>query len=250
MSDILAKSREAFRELIAENELSGLPLRVSARPLSTEEAIGTPQYDDLPILGGKEVMIEAEFEGARGHAFTSAPAPWEGTLQDLLALPPDSDARRAILAAAMNAVLRSLGRIGRTVHCRDQDIERCGQEMAAQVRREFGAIAVGQVGYQPGLLAGLVRHFGPDRVRVTDLRRENIGREVHGAEIWDAADRTEDLVKSCGLVLATGSSVANGSLDELMEATRSAGVPLILYGVTAAAVCHLCDIRRLCLAAT
>ncbi len=250
MSSVLLRAREAFAALVAQERLAALPIRISTRALSTEEAIGKPHYDDLPILRGKEVMIEAEFEGARGHAFTSAPAPWEGTLQDLLALPPDSDARRAILAAAMNAVLRSLGRIDRTVHCRDQDIERCGQEMAAQLRREFGAIAVGQVGYQPGLLAGLVRYFGPDRVRVTDFAHENVGREVNGVCIWDGDTRTEDLVRSSGLVLATGSVAANGTLDDILRLARASGVPLILYGVTAAAVCHLCDIRRLCLAAT
>ena len=32
----------------------------------------------------------------------------------------------------------------------------------------------------------------------------------------------------------------------LLETAGRAQVPLILYGVTAAAVCHLCDIRRLC----
>ena len=122
--------------------------------------------------------------------------------------------------------------------------------MAAQLRREFGAIAVGQVGYQPGLLAGLVRHFGSDRLRVTDLAHENVGREVEGVCIWDGDTRTEELVRSSGLVLATGSVAANGTLDDILRLARASGVPFILYGVTAAAVCHLCDIRRLCLAAT
>ncbi len=249
MSSVLFRAREAFRTLVRAKDLSTHPIRVTTRTLSAEEAIGKPRYDDLPLLRGKEVMIEAQFEGAKGHAFTTAPAPWQGALGDLFALSLDRSSDRAVLTAAMNAVLRSLGEIDRTVHCRDDDIARCGREMAERLRREFGRITVGQIGYQPGLLAGLVGHFGPDRVCVTDLREDNIGREAHGVEIWDGAHRTGDLVASSSLVLATGSMAANGTLDGLLDLTQEADVPLVLYGVTAAAVCHLCSIRRLCLLA-
>jgi hypothetical protein len=247
MNSILIQARDAFRAVVEERELTACPVRVTTRALSTEEAIGRPDYDDLPLLRGEEVMIEAEFQGARGHAFTSAPAPWEGSLEALLALPLEGKHQRAVLNAAMNAVLRSLGQLDRTVHCRNEDIERCGEEMAARLRGEFGPVGVGQVGYQPGLVTGLVKHFGPENVRVTDLRRENIGRQVYGVEIWDGADRTEDLVQKSDLVLATGSTAANGTLGALLHLTRAGDVRLILYGVTAAAVCHLCGLRRLCL---
>lgn len=246
---LLVRARRTFAGLVQDAGLSEASISVTARTLSTEEAIGTPVYDDLPILRGKEVMIEAEFQGARGHAFTSAPSSWSGTLGDLLALPLDRARERALLNAAMNAVLRSLGAIDRTVHCHSEDIARCGAEMAAGLRQEHGPIPVGLVGYQPGLATGLVEQFGADAVRTTDLLEENVGRTVHGVEIWDGADRTEDLVRRSQLVLATGSTAANGTLDELQELSARAGVALIVYGVTAAAVCHLCGMRRLCLLA-
>lgn len=249
MSGVLARARELFRALVAERGIGDAPVRVTARVLSTEEAIGKPRYDDLPILRGKEVMIEAEFRDAKGHAFTSSPSSWHGSVRDLLDMPLETNQQRALLSAAMNAILRSLGLVERTAHCHGDDIARCGEQMAADLRREHGAIAVGVVGYQPGLVAGLARHFGSELVRVTDLLPENLGRRVNGIEIWDGKARTEDLIKSSALVLATGSTAANGTLDALLPLAEEVGVPLILYGVTAAAVCHLCGLRRLCLLA-
>ena len=247
---ILVRAGEAFRKIVAAHGLADDPLRITARTLSTEEAIGTPHYDDLPILRGKEVMIEAEFRGAKGHAFTSAPSFWRGSLRELLGLPLESNEQRALLAAAMNAVLRSLGLIDQTVHCRSEDIGRCGEEMARQLRAQYGPISVGVVGYQPGLVAGLAKHFGPENVRATDLLEENLNRRVEGIEIWDGLTRTDDLVRESDLVLATGSTVANGTADDVLQLARQHGVPLIFFGVTSAAVCHLCNLPRLCLLAS
>ncbi len=246
---LLVNARRAFADVVEEAGYAGAIITITARTLSTEEAIGSPVYDDLPILRSKEVMIEAEFQEAKGHAFTSAPSSWRGTLGDLLTMPLDHARERALLNAAMNAVLRFLGVIDNTVHCHSEDIIRCGAEMAARLRQEFGLIPVGLVGYQPGLAAGLVEQFGAEAVSITDLLEENVGRTVHGVEIWDGAARAGHLVRRSRLVLATGSTAANSTLDQLDELTASAGVPLIIYGVTAAAVCHLCGLRRLCLLA-
>jgi uncharacterized protein (DUF4213/DUF364 family) len=249
MSTVLARAREAFSSLIEQKRLSAHPVQVTTRALSTEEAIGRPKYDDLPLLRGKEVMIEAEFRGAKGHAFTAAPAPWEGALEELLQLPLGDNHHRAILTAAMNAVLRSLGEIDRTIHCRNEDIERCGEEMARKLRQEYGPISVGVIGYQPGLVVGLAQHFSPGNVHVTDMLQENIGRCVHGIEIWDGMTRTDDLAKTSQLILATGSTAANGTLDGILGLAEESRIPLVLYGVTGAAVCHLCGLRRACLLA-
>jgi len=246
---LLNCAHREFARLTQERGLLDAPINVTARTLPTEEAIGTPIYEDLPILCGKEVMIEAEFQGAKGHAFTSAPSSWEGSIRSLLALPLNTNQQRALLTAAMNAVLRSLGLVDRTIHCHSEDIARCGEQMAADLRWEYGPIHVGIVGYQPGLVAGLAKYFGPDNIRVTDLLEENIGRRVGSVEIWDGLTRAEDLIRESDLVLATGSTVANNTIDQLLDLAARRNVPLVLYGVTAAAVCHLCGIERLCLLA-
>jgi hypothetical protein len=195
-------------------------------------------------------MIEAAFREARGHAFTDSPGDWSGTLREALLLPLDNSRNRALLLAIMNAVLRESGLVAGTVHCRNGDIALCGQEMASLLREEFGTARVGLVGYQPGLVAGLVSRFGAENVAVTDLLESNIGRVVDGVEIWDGAVRTLELVDKSDLLLVTGSAAANGTLDDLVASAEGRGIPLIVFGVTGAAIARLCGLRRLCLRAT
>jgi len=98
---------------------------LSARPLTAEEAIGTPKRGDYPILKGKEFMLVATFHGYRGQAFTDMPGNFTWTLGDVLALPLRNNFERAVLIASLNAVLRSLKRIEKIVHCRDAEPGRC-----------------------------------------------------------------------------------------------------------------------------
>jgi len=41
-----------------------------AAALSPEEAIGNPEDRDYPLIVGKERLMQAEFRGALGQAFT------------------------------------------------------------------------------------------------------------------------------------------------------------------------------------
>lgn len=76
--------RRRTLELARRHGLSGEPLEVvSARALTPEEAIGTPERSDFPILKGKESMMEARFRGNRGQAFTSMPGDFRGTLEEV-----------------------------------------------------------------------------------------------------------------------------------------------------------------------
>jgi hypothetical protein len=242
---LIEYARERFAEHLTSRRLLDDPVEVRARALSSEEAVGRPDFSDLALLRGKEVMIEATFRDARGHAFTDAPGDWSGTLRQALALSLDRSHHRALLLAIMNAVLRETGLVAGTVHCRNADIVRCGEEVAQALSAEFGAVRVGLVGYQPGLLRGLAGRFGPEHIRVTDLVQSNIGRIVEGVEIWDP-NRTDELVSKSDVLLVTGSTAANGTLDGLCSAAREQGVPVILFGVTAAAIAHLCLLRRIC----
>jgi hypothetical protein len=246
---LIEQARRRFADHPASQQLLEDTVVVHARVLSAEEAVGRPPFSDLPILRGKEVMIEAVFRGARGHAFTDAPGNWSGTLREALLLPLDNSHNRALLLAIMNAVLHESGLISGTIHCRNEDIARCGEEMAESLWQEFGPVRVGLVGYQPGLLRGLVGRFGADRVKVTDLLESNSGRVVDGVEIWDGTVRTLELVDKTDLLLVTGSTAANGTLDDLLSHARERGMPLIVFGVTGAAIAHLCGLRRLCLRA-
>ena len=53
-------------------------VRVKARALSPEEAIGNPETDDFPIQKGKERLMQADIRGALGQAFTDRFGDYEG----------------------------------------------------------------------------------------------------------------------------------------------------------------------------
>lgn len=115
---ILEQARERFRQMVIQSSLPDAELRVLVKTLTPEKAIGAPGRQDFPIVLGKERVIEAEFAGAKAHAFTDSPKEFIGRLADVVNLPLDSNGHRAIFVGALNAVLRYLGTIERTLHCR------------------------------------------------------------------------------------------------------------------------------------
>ena len=70
--------------------------------------------------------MQAEFAGSFGQAFTDMYGDFEGTLQDVLAMELNNNYRRAIFVATLNAVMRNLGLIEGSVHCKDKGPEECG----------------------------------------------------------------------------------------------------------------------------
>lgn len=54
---------------------------IVSKSLTPDEAIGDTTRKDFPILIGKEIMLEADFKGSKGQAFTSTPSMFEGTLK-------------------------------------------------------------------------------------------------------------------------------------------------------------------------
>jgi Putative heavy-metal chelation len=243
---LIERSRHAFAELVRRCGLETAAVSVRTRALSTEEAIGEPGRRDFPLVKGKERLLEAVVGESRGNAFTDAPREFTGSVDELLAVPLDGARNRGLYIAALNAAFRSAGLVGGTVHCRDDDPERCATEIAATVEGRLRWHRVGLVGFNPAIAEELVRRLGPDRLRITDLDPNNIGTERFGVVIWDGEHRFRDLVEWADGVLMTGSTFVNGTFDALQETVEQAGKPMVLYGVTAAAMAHLFGFERLC----
>jgi uncharacterized protein (DUF4213/DUF364 family) len=215
---------------------------VIIRPLSVAEAIGETGRDDFPIIRGKEVLMQAVYRGAVGQAFTAAKGGFRGSLGDVLEMPLDGPFERAVLIATMNAVLRYLGKIEHTVHCRDDGPGRCKASMSEWIK-EQGVKRVGLVGLQPALLEALVQALGPERVMVSDLAEAGAVRcQVMVLDGMQAGQMFE----SCPLILMTGSTFANGTIDDLMEAARGCNSRIVFYGSTAAGVAYLLGLERWC----
>ena len=43
-------------------------ISIVSKSLSSKEAIGNTKRKDFPIIVGKEIMLEADFKGAKGQA--------------------------------------------------------------------------------------------------------------------------------------------------------------------------------------
>ncbi len=212
---------------------------VSARDLTPEEAIGKPDRDDYPLLKGKEVMMEARFRDGVGQAFTDQAGRFAGTLGEVLKLPLDTNFRRAVFVATLNAVMRSLGQVDATVHCKDDEPARCAKELPNYISRKYGwPNKIAFIGLQPGLIQAL--HEADFDLMLTDLNPDNIGKVRCGVPIYDAAMNAEH-VRWADIVLATGSVLVNDTYHELQQ-----GKPIIYYGVTAAGLAKMFNFPRYC----
>lgn len=233
-------------EIARENHLDDVEVAVRVKTLTPEEAIGRPGRRDFPIVEGKERVIEAEFLGFRAHAFTDSPGEFTGKLREILNLPLDSNRNRALYIATLNAVLGRLGLIEKTMHCKDEDPERCAEEVAAHMLDKWGGSKVGLVGLNPAIAEMLTRSFGSANVRITDLNRENIGACKYRIQIWNGHQDGGKLVRESDVVLITGTTVVNGTFDTIMSDVRRYDRDYLIYGVTSAGVCQLMNLNRIC----
>jgi hypothetical protein len=243
---IIEDVRKRFSALIKKRRLGEEEVWVKIVPLSAEQAIGKPERDDFPILKGKEVVIEAQFRESFGHAFTSQPGEFRGTINDIQDLDLNTDRNRAAYICTLNAVMAHLGMVTGTRHCRDDEPERCGKYIAQTLFERFGMIKLGLVGLQPAILENLVGTFGADNVHCTDLNPDNIGSNKFGVIIWDGTTENTALVRWCDVVMITSSALVNNTFDDVRQKALSAGKHLISFGVTGAGICELLGIERLC----
>lgn len=239
--ELMHTLKEKFKALVAENGLSTDEIKISTKSLTPEEAIGTPKRRDFPILTGQEVMMQAEYRGAFGQAFTDAPAVFNGTLDEILALDLSEDSHnRAMFIAAMNAVMAYLGRAGHTVHCRTEDPEKCAQEFVAYAKDHYKDKKIALVGYQPSMLEALSKAF---TVRVLDLSPKNVGQVRYGVKVEHGIDDFDEVVlRWADVVFCTGSTLCNGTIVNFLDI----GKDVVFFGITAAGASELMGWKRFC----
>jgi hypothetical protein len=243
---ILSESRNKFLEVVRKNRLDDVGVSVLLKTLTPFEAIGEPGRRDFPIIIGKERVIEAEVLGARGHAFTDSPKEFIGKLREILSLPLTSNGERAIYIATLNAVLKFLHLVEGTLHCKDDEPEKCASEISSYILKKWGKIKVGLIGLNPALAEMLVSTFGSKDIKITDLNQENINTLKYGVEIWDANEMTKVLISSSDVILITGTTFVNGTSDPIINYIRDFRKDYLIYGVTGVGVCKLMYLNRIC----
>jgi hypothetical protein len=235
--DIYSDMRTYFLDLVRSRTWNQETIEVNVRTLKPEEAIGDPREKDYPIIKGRERMLEADFHGAKGQAFTDTAGWFQGTLQEIAELPLDDNFRRAVFTAGLNAVMRHADKIGGTIHCRDESPVTCAHELAAYVAERYDHPKIAMVGLQPRMVEALGSRFP---LRVTDLDEENIGGKHYGVVIEDPK-KTPANLEWCDVAVITGSAAVNATLGNLLT-----GKPTICFGVTGAAPCAILGLERFC----
>jgi len=246
VTPVITMLKDRFQDIISRDSLADEAVQVTIGTLTAEQAIGTPERRDFPLLEGVEVMIEATVRGARGQAFTDHPHEFAGTIRDIIGLDLTSSDNRAVFVAALNAIMAFLGRVTTTRHCRNGGPERCADEMAQHLYLKYPGATVGLIGLQPAILDHLVRTFGEAKVRCTDLNAANYGRQKYGATIMDGRTETRRLISEADIVLATSSTLVNGTYDTIRAIMNNRDKAFILFGVTGAGASHLLGVERLC----
>ncbi len=226
-----------FKMVEGRNILDEAITVLSARTLSPEEAIGKPDRRDFPLLKGKEVMIEATFREYKGQAYTDMPGDFKGSLKEILALALSDNFQRAVFIASLNAVMRYLGYISDTIHCKDKEPTICAEKLIDYIKNLYGKPKIAFVGFQPAMINKLSHSFP---IRVVDLDEENIGREKFGL-IIEGPEKMGEILSWGEIIMATGSTSVNATIETFLGKK-----PVIFYGVTVAGIAKLYGYERYC----
>jgi uncharacterized protein (DUF4213/DUF364 family) len=239
--ELITILRDKFQALVKQNNLNADDVKITTKGLTPEEAIGNPKRRDFPILTGQEVMLQAEYKGSFGQAFTDAPAIYNGSLEAILSLDLSDDSHnRAIFIATLNAVMTHLGLIDKTVHCKAEDPEKCALEFACYVKKHYNGKNIALIGYQPSILEALSKEF---TVRVLDLSPKNVGQVRYGVKVEDGINDFNEVVHQwADVVFCTGSTICNGTIVNFIDI----GKDVVFFGITVAGAAHLMGWPRLC----
>ena len=236
--DFYQEIKEKICQLIKGDDVWSSRINVvNIRSLTPQEAIGNPERDDFPLLRGKEVMIQADFRGSRGQAFTDMPGNYSGTLREVFEMPLVNNFQRAIFTASINAVLRYFKFISKTVHCRDKEPGECAAHLVDYIKERFGNPRIAFIGMQPAMVEALTAQF---KIRVVDLDVDNIGKRKAGVLI-ESVSKTKEILSWGDIVLATGTTVVNNTLTPLLIEK-----PIIFYGVTISGIAYLMGYEQYC----
>lgn len=241
MGKILDTVKTIVINRLKDENLLDEDILIKARVLSTKEAIGNPENYDFPILKGKEKIMEADFRGFKGQAFTDMYGGYKGSLGNVFNFEASNNYRRALQVATINALTNYWGLASNTAHCKDEVPKICASKIVDFIQKEYPQIEkITIVGFQPAMIDALSKKY---TLRVLDLDIDNIGEEKFGVRIEDGGKNIGVALSWAELVLATGSTLVNGTIDRIVFHARD---KVIFYGITIAGASALTDLRRIC----
>ncbi|MBU4484028.1 hypothetical protein KKA47_01260 [bacterium] len=234
-SEIYKKLKKALKNEVVKNNLQNENISIRFKALTAEEAIGNPEDSDYPIIMGKEKIVEADFKGSIGHAFTDECGNADYSIGKLIKMPLDSNRKRSDFIAALNAIYRYLGLCDKTVHCKDTEPRECAEMLLKEIGPGKKVLLVG---LQPRFLEFLAKQ---NDVRVIDLDQDNIGAEKFGIKI-EPPENTDNAIEWCDVIFATGSTIVNCTIVNFLNTDK----PVIFYGVTISATAKILELNTYC----
>ncbi len=250
MTSGLATLRKVRRRFLAELRSWCNEDGVRFSDLNDEIVVSLPavnlkrvaDLDDFPLLSGREITVRALYRGKEGQAISPVPGSFKGSLADVMKLPLKGVFERAVLISTVNAVLRHRGVLGGTAHCKSYGPDLCASWLKNWITEQEVRRA-GLVGARPELIEALVGVLGEERVMAADMMEA--GNVFSGVEIMYGTE-TQRIFECCQLVLASGSTLANGTIDGLFEAQRRHNRKLVFYGTSVAGTAYLMGLERWC----
>jgi len=237
--EVFKKLQPYINEILENPELSSTSINISCKALSPQEAIGSPGRDDFPLQKGKEKLMQAIIDGSGGQAYTDMPGNFSGTLKEALTLPADNNYHRAVIIAALNAILHKTDKVTCTIHCKDAGPGECSQKLREKIAEDYVNPHIAVIGLQPAMVEQLAHRFN---IRVFDLDPENIGKDKYGVTVESGDYDLEKIEEWCDLFLVTGSTVVNGTIDQFLDRKK----PVLFYGTTVAGTAQLLGLNRFC----
>lgn len=236
---------QQFGQILQQYQIENDEISVFCKSLTAKEAIGNTKRQDYPIITGKDVMIQAEYKGSKGQAFTDSPSAFHGTLSDILKMDViHNNHDRGIFIATMNAVMNYLGLCEGTVHCRTEGPELCAKDMLLYLKKNYTEVKkIALVGYQPALLEMLAKNGY--EVRVMDMDPINIGQVRYGVLVEDGNEAYEEIVNFFAeLILCTGSTLCNGTITNYLDLKPE----VLFFGITISGSVDFLGVKRVCFA--
>ncbi len=238
---IYDKLREKFRKILNENKIENTVIKIKTKVLTPQESIGNPIHDDYPLVKGRERLIQADFNGSKGVAFTDMYGDYEGMLYEVVNMELKNNFRRAIFVAALNAVLRHLMLVENTLHCKDEGLLKCAEQLKSFIAENYSGYKILLVGHQPRFSEVLTENF---KTKIVDMDPKNANKIINEVKI-ETEDKTDELIIWADLLFVTGSTFVNATADRFILPDKET----VFYGVTCAGPAYLLDLKRYCLSA-
>lgn len=184
-----------------------------------------------------EYRVEASFRGSIGEAYTETPADFEGTLQEVLDIPPSDKGIDARTLAAINAVMNHLGLCAGTFPATFDERRLYTDALYAYVTENYGRSNIVLVGYD----GYIVKKFSGKEVDFWTMDRDpdNISQDRFKHVVVNSAKFNREACFAWGkLFIVTGSTLTNGTIVQYLDK----GKDLLFYGITIGGAATLLDL--------